>query len=374
MKDTDRTGNDLTGLAALGWKPVYLQSLSLDELSDCRIGRVLSVDRDRLAVGCDTQQVSVRLHGDWHAAAGSERPTVGDWLLLTDTGHASASQAVEYQLSRILPRTSVLQRTAPGQEHRSSVEQQVLCANIDTAFVVAALDQSFNERRIERYLALVQGCGVQAVVVLTKADLSDDAQSMVNALRTRLKGTDVVALDATGPDVRDHLGPWCLATDTIVLLGPSGVGKSTLTNALGGRALQATQAVRAGDAKGRHTTTRRSLFALDGDLCLIDTPGMRELRLAIDEDSLDTSFDDIARLASACRFSDCGHAGEPGCAVAAALANGKLSQDRWSSYQRLRQEVRTQARLNESVHERREREKGFGRMVKGIMRDNPKRR
>ena len=256
--------NDFTRLAALGWKPVYGQTLTPEDLSRYAVGRVTTVEREVYQVQTAHQERAARLPGRWrHQAADPDAyPTVGDWVLLDEA--AATTFAL---LHRLLPRVSLLRRTAVGQEDGAGAERQLLCANVDTALIVSALDASFNPRRIERYLTLARGGGVHPVVVLTKADLHAAPHTPVDALKRRLRLTAVVALDATADDARTVLAPWWLAGDTLALLGPSGVGKSTLTNNLAGHALQTTQAVRAADAKGRHTTTRRSLFTLPGGVC-----------------------------------------------------------------------------------------------------------
>lgn len=263
--------------------------------------------------------------------APEERPAVGDWVLV------QGASPDGLRMVALLPRFSAIKRGAAGEHYR----QQVIAANIDTAFVVCGLDGDFNPRRIERYLLLVSGHGVQPVVVLTKADLAVDGTAAQQALH----GLQVphVMLDARSPDAAVALAPWLQPGQSVVLVGSSGAGKSTLTNTLLGQARMKTGAVRARDARGRHTTTHRALLALPSGACIIDTPGMRELKPTGEED-VSESFADIESLAEQCRFRDCLHDQEPGCAVRAAVASGALSEARLAHYRKLRQEVDAAAR------------------------------
>lgn len=257
-----------------------------------------------------------------------DRPAVGDFVVV-----APASPPT---IERILPRRSELKRGAAGESRR----RQVIATNVDAVFVLVGLDGDFNAARIERYLLLIHGSGAAPVVVLTKADKAADAPAVAAELRARLTdAVEVVAVNAKSADsvapLLHWLGPGC----TAVLVGSSGAGKSTLTNTLLGETRQATGAVRAHDSRGRHTTTHRALIPLPSGGCLIDTPGMRELKLTGDEELDEGQFADIDELAQACRFGDCAHASEPGCAVRAALDDGRLDPARWQNYLKLRDEL-----------------------------------
>ena len=358
--------NDFSALTVLGWKPLFLQSLTPAELTDYVIGRITEVERDQYRVQTCSGEYLARLPGRFHYRANddSDYPTVGDWVTLSGC-EATGTTLIQ----RLLPRCSTLSRG--GLE--AATERQLLCANVDTALIVSSLNQEFNLRRLERYITLVRGAGVSVLVVLTKADLCDAPEALLELTRSRLRLAAVVALNTLQDDARALLAPWLLAGDTLAVLGSSGVGKSTLINNLAGRPLQQTQAVRTADAKGRHTTTRRSLFQLSGGVCVIDTPGMRELKLTADENALDAGFTDIQALIGQCYFSDCSHQSEPGCAVVAALADGTLQADRWRNYQRLAGEQRQQSQQAEAIHERRERAKSFARMVKQAKRGKKQR-
>ncbi|MBJ6983275.1 ribosome small subunit-dependent GTPase A [Luteimonas sp. MC1750] len=256
----------------------------------------------------------------------AERAAVGDWVLVEDG-----------RIVALLERHGVIKRAIAGEHYG----QQLIAANVDTVFVVCGLDADFNPKRIERYLLLVQGGGVGPVVVLTKADQAGtDADGARAALAARLGDeVPVLAVNARDPDGAAALTPWLGPGRTAVLVGSSGAGKSTLTNALLGVERMKTGEVRERDSRGRHTTTHRALIPLPSGACLIDTPGMRELKPTGEEDLSEGGFADVEALTAQCRFSDCRHEGEPGCAVRAALDEGRLDPARYANYAKLRDEV-----------------------------------
>jgi ribosome biogenesis GTPase len=242
--------------------------------------------------------------------------TIGDWVLAT-----SEPGSELWILAIVPPVTQIARRANDGR-------RQALASNVDTALLVMGLDEDFNPRRAERYIALVRASGVAPVMVLTKADLMRDGR---DELRERLPANvPLVAVDGTSPSARVELAPWLGPGQTLVLLGASGAGKSTLTNTLCGEALQDTGGVRAGDGRGMHTTTARSLHRCPEGACIIDTPGLRTWSPDADARALAAAFDDVAALASGCRFRDCSHQGEPGCAVQA-----EVPADRLLNYQKL---------------------------------------
>ena len=274
----------------------------------------------------------------------SLRPAVGDFVELAPGDMP--------EITRVLPRRSTLTRAAAGERY----ERQVIATNIDYVLVLTGLDGDFNPRRIERYLLLIEGSGAQPVVLLGKSDRCPDVAQRMHALRERLpEATPIHLLNSKDAASTKTLAPYLGPGDSAVLVGSSGAGKSTLTNTLLGEARMATGAVRKTDSRGRHTTTHRALLTLPTGGCLIDTPGMRELKLT-GEESLDL-FADIEALAMRCRFADCGHESEPGCAVQAALAAGELDPERWRNYRKLRTEREQQAAQLEARHQR----KGEGR-------------
>ena len=252
-------------------------------------------------------------------------PAVGDWVAV-DAGRGF--------VDAVLPRRTAISR----KEVFTSAREQVLAANVDVAFLVQALPRDFNTRRLERYLAMAWESGSQPVVVLTKTDLVDDVEPwLADVEATTLGACPVVALSALTGEHVDEIRTFLDGNRTAVLLGSSGVGKSTLVNTLAGRELLETNEVRKGDHRGRHTTTHRELLLLPGGGVILDTPGMRELHLW--EGDLEQTFGDVEQVAAECRFSDCGHDREPGCAVRAGLADGTLSAERWQSYVKLQREL-----------------------------------
>jgi ribosome biogenesis GTPase len=234
-----------------------------------------------------------------------------------------------------MPRRTQFVRRKSGTESA----EQVIAANVDTAFIVSSLNQELRARRVERYLVAAWDSGAMPVVVLTKADLCDDTEAAVGPIRDVAAGAPVEVVSAvTGAGI-EGLRKWLQPRRTVVLIGSSGVGKSTLLNTLAGTELLATQDVREADDKGRHTTTHREIFRLPDGVLLLDTPGMRELGLVEAEAGLDETFDDVAELAARCRFRDCSHVAEPGCAVRVAIDAGTLPIERWESYDKLQKEA-----------------------------------
>jgi ribosome biogenesis GTPase len=258
-----------------------------------------------------------------------ELPAVGDWVWVRPAPGLNLIESVE-------PRKTAFIRKAVGRSHSA----QCVAANIDFCFVVCGLDGDFNLRRIERYLVLAWESGARPVVVLNKADLCLDLDTALQEAWTVAGRAEIVAMSAARSV--EALRRWLGAGVTAALLGSSGAGKSTIANGLSGSSL-ATQSVREDDSRGRHTTTARMLLPLPGGAWLIDTPGMRELGLVASESSLDLGFPEIAALAAQCRFADCRHEQEPGCAVQHAVEDGTISSDRWSSYAKLQREARHHA-------------------------------
>jgi ribosome biogenesis GTPase len=332
------------GLVPLGWSSRLEAAFGYLAASNARAqpGRVVSEERGAVRVTTGNGELPATLAGRLrHAAALDptvDLPTVGDWVVLagSDDGQGAADPAPGGAVVQaVMPRASAIVRRAPSDHGRPT---QVLAANVDVAFLVTSLNRDFNLRRLERYLAVAWESGARPVVVLSKADLAPDAEGMRLAAEATAPGVDVFAVSAVSgaglDELRSHLGPG----RTVVFLGSSGVGKSSLVNALAGSQLLATAAIREDDARGRHTTTRRQLLRL-GDATVIDTPGLRELALA-DTDGLAGVFDDLAAIAATCRFRDCRHDSEPDCAVRAAIADGRLSSERLQAFRKLEREAR----------------------------------
>jgi ribosome biogenesis GTPase / thiamine phosphate phosphatase len=309
---------DLERLRAIGLAPQILPRLPEVQAAD-KLLRVVEVQRDSVALhdgrDCRRARVLPALHASLDPAA----LAVGDWV------YAQRNALAEWWVrERVPPANEIARRLHDG---RDKVARVVLVSNVDTALIVMGLDHDFNPRRLERYLAFTRLARVGAVVVLTKADLVGDDQRRSReheALALVPADVAVLSVNATAPEAASALEPWLGAGQTLVVVGSSGAGKSTLTNTLIGRAVQDTGGTRAGDGRGRHTTTVRSLHALAGGACIIDTPGLRTLRLDADADDVVEAFDDIARLAPQCRFRDCRHADEPGCAVRDGVGAARL--------------------------------------------------
>ncbi len=313
-------------LTELGWRPFFQQQLSLDDLEGAhplRPARVMSVERSVVGVSFDGGDAVAELELTWQQRPHEQRPTAGDWVLITP----------DDELERLLDRQSVFKRKAAGDR----ADVQLIGANVDTLFIVSSCNQDFNLSRLERYLALALDAQVTPVVILTKADLAA-AESYLTEAATLRPGLDVVAVNSLVADSIEPLRQWCSEGQTVALVGSSGVGKSTLLNTLIGTSVQITGAIREDDSKGRHTTTSRSLHALPEGGLILDSPGMRELKLTDVSSGLAEVFSDIDDLAEGCKFKDCAHNTEPGCVVAAALLAGELDERRLDNYRKLQRE------------------------------------
>ncbi|MCC1494579.1 ribosome small subunit-dependent GTPase A [Cognatishimia sp. F0-27] len=336
-------------LDMLGWQPFFASQITLDALTQTPPVRVVEIHRSGLRVMGETIETTI--------PPGLEA-TVGDWLLY---------DAVLPTASTLLERKSVLKRRAPGHDRRV----QLIAANIDTAFIVTSCNADFNVARLERYIALAFEAEIDPVIVITKPDLADNPQGYLEKAEAISAQVPALLLDARGDDPTTRLAPWCGSGRTIAFLGSSGVGKSTLTNALLGQETAATRGIRDDDAKGRHTTTSRHLHIRATGCAILDTPGMRELQLTEASAGLRDVFDDLATLAADCRFRDCRHDTEPGCAVQAALARGEIEAERLGRWRKL---VAEDALNTATLAERRSKDRKFGKMIKGIQKTNRKKR
>jgi ribosome biogenesis GTPase len=341
-------------LQRLGWDPFFAEHFKQYESIGLVPGRVTVEERDAYlvatAAGERWSEVTGRFRHD--APTPAHRPAVGDWVALDERIHA------------VLPRRTKFARKVPWLK----TEEQVLAANVDVVFLVMALtERDFNLRRLERYLVTAWESGAEPVIVLSKSDLCDDVPTRVAEAEAVAFGVPIHVTSAVTGDGLDELRP-CLAGDrTGALLGSSGVGKSTLINAFLGVDVLRTNEIRS-DGRGRHTTTHRELVLLPSGGLLLDTPGMRELQLWTADSGLVETFADVAELAGQCRFNDCSHDGEPGCAVRAALADGSLDPERFASYGKLQRELhRLEVRLDKRLQaEERKKRRAFARSMRSF--------
>lgn len=343
---------DTPKLRAIGWKPFFAQQVPPPGPVPVVVARVSAhLGMDVLLLGEDGE---IRIPVQVAEAAGGI--AVGDWLVLD----AQSNQAVQR-----LERKTLLSRKAAGEE----VKPQVIAANIDTLFIVSSCNEDFNLSRIERYLALALDAGATPVVVLSKADLCEDPADLRRQAEQLYPGLLVETIDARDPQQAEALVTWCGPGQSVALLGSSGVGKSTLANALGAGDL-ATGGIREDDGKGRHTTTWRSLHLLPSGGVLVDNPGVRELQLPACEDGLADLFEDIIRIVDNCRFNNCSHEGDAGCAIRAALDSGDLDARRFASFQKLNAEQAHNAR---SLAQRREHDRKTSKKYKSIIANKQRR-
>ncbi len=343
-----------TPLLDLGWDPGWAAAFLAFDAAGWQPARVVAAHRDAWVLATPTGDRDAVISGRLrHESMGpGDLPAVGDWVAAAgiDGDDTTVIQAV-------LPRRAAFTRNV-GLGAATLAGEQVLAANVDVAFVVAGLDGDFNLRRLERYLAVAWAGGATPVVLLNKADVADDLDGLRVAAEAVAPGVDVRTLSAlTGDGVERLAADYLPQGRTAVVLGSSGVGKSTLVNALVGSERQRTGAVRDDDSRGRHTTTHRELVRLPGGALLIDTPGIRSLAVTNAADGIDDAFADIAELASTCRFSDCRHESEPGCGVKAALADGRLAGERFASHRKLEREAAHVARANDPLLRAEERRK-----------------
>ena len=334
----------MSQLELLGWCSFFAAQLEDHEKARSgEPGRVTGDYGQELAVAVAAGEVTAAPRPP---GAGATRPTVGDWVLVAPGGPRGLRH-----VDRVLRRRSALVRKVAG----AVTAEQVLAANVDVVFIVMGLDGDANARRLERWTAAIWESGAEPVVLLNKADLATDAEAWLAAAAAAAPGVAAHLVSAATGEGAAVVGDLLAGARTGALVGSSGVGKSTLVNRLLGADRQRTASVRAHDHRGRHTTSSRELFSLPGGGCLIDGPGIRELQLWTGDDGLEAAFADVAALAAGCRFRDCRHAGEPGCAVATAVADGRVAAERVASFHKLRREIASLAARQDGLARQEER-------------------
>ncbi|MES0879779.1 ribosome small subunit-dependent GTPase A [Roseibium sp. SCP14] len=336
-------------LENLGWQPFFAQQLSLDDLKEQPPVRVVEVHRNGLHVLGD---------GVDELVPPSLEATVGDWLLLDRQRPAH---------SRVLHRKSLFKRRAPGKERKL----QLIAANVDTAFITSSCNHDFNVARLERYIAMAFEADTMPVIVLTKADLCEDPSGFVSAANVISDRVPVVLLNALSGDPARKLETWCQPGQTVAFMGSSGVGKSTLVNALFGNEDIKTGGIREDDSKGRHTTTRRQLHFNSEGCGFLDTPGMREIQLTDVETGVADVFEDLTALAGQCKFNDCQHDSEPGCAINAAIQDGSIDPARLARWRKLVAEERFNS---STLAERKAKDKSLQKLIRAVQKENKKRK
>jgi ribosome biogenesis GTPase len=339
--------HEATMLELLGWQPFFAEQVDTDEMAETPPARVTRVHRNSLhVVGEDIDTTIV--YPD-------EEITVGDWILINEA---------RTKPERVLDRKSLIKRRGAGHDR----QVQMIAANLDTSFIVSSCNREFNVARFERYIALAFEADVNPVIVLTKADLCDDVEPYVTAATAISDKVPVVVLNALSDAPKRELAQWCKVGQTVAFLGSSGVGKSTLVNALTGSNVD-TQGIRETDARGRHTTTSRHLHITQDSCAVLDTPGMRELQVTDAASGISDLFPDLHNLTLECKFSDCSHTVEPGCAILAAVKAGDIDTDRLARWTKLASEEQ----VNSTALARRKfKEKKLGKMIKSIQKKNRK--
>jgi len=349
----------------LGLHSWFSEVLDKDKLREYQLARISAVDKDSFIVLGNDKEARAELTGKLLYSAGSplDYPTVGDWVYVQYFNDDTFALIHE-----ILPRRTLLKRKTSGKK----IEFQLIAANIDTAFLMQSLDHNFNLQRLERYLVVVRESEIRPVILLSKSDLlpQSEVELKLSELQKRIQGVTTVSFSNLKGSEVEAVRKLLVAGETFCLLGSSGVGKTTLLNNLMGEDAFETRAIRERDGKGRHATSRRQLIVLDTGAILIDTPGMRELGVFDIEAGIDNTFSEIVELAKRCRYTDCTHTKEEGCAILEALKDKTLPERRYENFMRISKEAQY---LSMSYLQKRQKDKAFGKMVKSVVKNHKKR-
>lgn len=346
-------------LDKLGYNAVLEQHRIDKGLQDFIAGRVITENRERYIVMTESTILECELLGNLRYTAENryDLPAVGDWVAISpfDAGHGI--------IHAIFPRKSILERQAAGKFG----DIQIIAVNIDVALIIQAVDRDYNLNRLERYLTVTYASKIEPVIILTKTDLrsEEEMDSILDEVKKRIKDVPVITISNLSREGYDSLYPLLVKGKTYCLLGSSGAGKSTLLNNLAGEQIMETRDISSSTGKGKHSTSHRELIVLPGGGIVIDNPGMREIGIADTGTGLESTFDEIIRYSDQCRFADCTHTGEAGCAVIAAVENGEIERSVYDNFLKLSRE---RARFKSTLAERRKKDKEFGKMVKEVKR------
>lgn len=345
-------------LHKFGFDNSYILHIQQNKLDDFTIGRVVNQQKERYLVQTETGIFPAEITGNLRFSANStaDFPVIGDWVLLIGYDEL-------FLIQSILPRKTILERKSIDAE----AETQVIAANIDVALIVQSLDHDFNINRIDRYITIAYGGNIHPVIVLNKTDLLtvDELNSKILAIKVRHEKIEIIVANTVTENGLDELKEILEAGKTFCFLGSSGVGKSSIINALLGHTLLKTREISNSTSKGKHTTTHREMIVLENGSLVIDTPGMRELGIASSGDGLEQTFDRIFELSQLCKFPDCSHSSEPGCAVQMAIEQGELDAQAFGNFMKLQRESN---RFNISKAEKRKKDKEFGKMAREVMK------